>query len=141
MTETTTGARRSASSTTSLRALQILTVLSVLTLCWQFITAGQLFPRGGPLDLHAAGAIVLHLLTGLTALAAFWHRRTTGGPTWPTVLAAVVFVLSFVQAYYGDRGTLEVHIPGALVLTIATVWLTSWTFFTTASPATPTRTP
>jgi peptidoglycan/LPS O-acetylase OafA/YrhL len=102
--------------------------LSVLVLVCQFVTAGQLFHRGGPLELHATGAVVLHLVTGLTALGAVWHQRATHGPRWPAILAGLVFVLTFVQAYFGDRSTLAVHVPGALVLSIGTVWIAAWSF-------------
>ncbi|HEY2191436.1 MAG TPA: hypothetical protein VGH76_03905 [Actinomycetospora sp.] len=125
---TTTAPQRTTAGTATLHTLQVLGVLSVLSLVCQAVTAGQLFPRGGPVELHADGAVVFHVLTGLTAVAAGLHRRATRGPRWPTVLAALVFVLSFVQAWFGDRGTLFVHVPGAIVLTIGTVWVAAWTF-------------
>lgn len=71
---------------------------------------------------------MLHVLTGLAAVAAgaLWYLDR--GPVWPTVLAVVVFVLSFVQAQFGGRSTLAVHIPGAIILTIGAVWLMAWSF-------------
>ena len=117
-----------ASTATTLRVLQVLSALSVANLAFQFVTAGELFPDGGPEELHATGAIVLHVLTGLTAVAAGLHWRVSRGPVWPTLLAAVVFVLSFVQAYFGGRETLYIHVPGALVLTIGAVWVLAWSF-------------
>ncbi len=126
----TTPTRREdvATGSATLRALQVTALLSVINLAWQFVTAGQLFPRGGPVELHAAGAIALHVLTGLAAIAAALHWRTTRGAWWPTALAAVVFVLSFVQANVGGYSTLAIHIPGALVLTGGAVWITAWAF-------------
>lgn len=115
-------------ASTSLRALQISAILAVLSLAWQFVTAGQLFPMGGSDELHAGGAIVLHVLTGVVAIAAALHWRRTSGPVWPTVLAAAVFVLSFVQAYTGAYDTLWIHIPGAMVLTVGAVWVAVWAF-------------
>src|ERR1700712_3251372 len=109
-----------------LTAVRVLAVLTVVNLLWQYVTAGQLFPRGGPEELHSAGAVVLHVLSGLTALAALAYWRLRGAPLWPGVLAAVVFVLSFVQAYYGDRSTLYIHVPGAMILTIGAVWVAAW---------------
>ncbi|MCD2195690.1 hypothetical protein LQ327_20170 [Actinomycetospora endophytica] len=124
------GARSGSAATTALRAVQVLAVLSVLNLVCQYVTAGQLLPRPGhsALNLHSTGAIVLHVVTGLLTLAAIAYGRAHGGPWWPAVLAAVVFVLSFVQAYYGDHGVLAVHVPGALVLTLGIVWITAWSF-------------
>lgn len=100
----------------------------MLGLAWQFVTAGRLFPTGGPVALHTAGAIVLHVFTGLTMIAALLHQRAARGPRWPVGLATVVFVLSFVQAYFGTPATMAIHVPGALVLTIGTVVLASWSF-------------
>ncbi|MEO6881829.1 MAG: hypothetical protein ABI181_12900 [Mycobacteriaceae bacterium] len=115
-------------SSTTLRALQVSAVLAVVNLAWQFVTAGQLFPQQGSDELHAGGAILLHVLTGVVAIAAWLHWRNTSGPGWPTVLAAVVFVLSFVQAYTGGYDTLWIHVPGAMVLTVGSVWVAVWAF-------------
>jgi hypothetical protein len=138
----TTDPRPRAGGTASglLRAVQVLAVLSVLNLICQFVTAGQLLPRGGraALGLHSTGAVVLHVVTGLLAVALILYARSERGPWWPAVLAVVVFVLSFVQAYFGDHGVLAVHVPGALVLTVGIVWLTAWSF--TPSRTTPSRT-
>lgn len=114
-------------------ALRVTTVIAVLNLAWQFVTAGEILPNGGPLlAAHAVGAIVLHVTTGLAALAAIAHWRLARGPLWPSVLAVVVFVLSFVQAYVGDYGPLAVHVPGAIVLTVGAVWLTAWAWMKAA---------
>jgi hypothetical protein len=118
-----------------LRGLQLSAVLTVLGLAFQFVTAGELFPEGGPEELHAGGAIVLHVLSGLTAVAAVLLWRRVGTPTWVPVLAGVVFVLTFVQAATGGRSTLWVHVPGALVLTVGAAWLTAWAFSATAQRA------
>jgi hypothetical protein len=123
------GARPTGSAVALLRAVQVTAVLSLLTLVCQYVTAGQILPRGGPLvGLHATGAIVLHVVTGLLTVAAVLFGRAHGGPWWPAVLAAVVFVLSFVQAYYGEHTNLAIHVPGALVLTVGIVWITAWSF-------------
>jgi uncharacterized membrane protein len=111
-----------------LTAVRVLAVLTVVNLAYQFVTAGQLFPRGGPEELHSAGAVVLHVLSGLTAIAALAYWRLRGAPLWPGVLAAVVFVLTFVQAYFGERSTLYIHIPGAMILAIGAVWVAAWAF-------------
>ena len=114
----------STTSATTLRALQVFALLSVISIAWQFVTAGRLFP--GDEELHAAGAIVLHVVTGLTAIVAgaHWYRTRTSPSV--AVLAVVVFVLTFVQAATGGRSSLAIHIPGAMVLTIGTVWVLVW---------------
>jgi hypothetical protein len=124
-------ARPRTSTATALRAVQAAAALTVLELLWQFATAGRMV---GPLqdrgahELHETGAVVLHVLTGLLTLAAIWLWRTRGGPAWPAVLSAVVFVLSFVQAYLGDDETLWLHVPGALVLSVGSIWVLAWSF-------------
>lgn len=124
----TTTTNTAAARSTALRALQVTAVLTVVSLAFQFITAGQLFPEDGPVELHAGGAIVLHVLSGLTALAAVLLWRRHGAPAWSAALAVVVFVLTFVQASTGGRSTLWIHVPGAMVLTVGASWLAVWTF-------------
>lgn len=116
------------------RAVQVSASLTILVLLSQFVTAGRLFGPDGPETLHAAGAIVLHVVTGLTLVAVFLRRRAAGGPLWPTGLSAVVFVATFVQAATGGREHLAWHIPGAMVLTVGSVWLTAWAF-TSGTPS------
>jgi hypothetical protein len=110
------------------RALQVAAVLTLLSLAFQYVTAGQLFPRDGPEELHAGGAIVLHVLSGLTAVAAVLLWRRGGSSVRMAVLAGVVFVLTFVQAATGGRDTLWIHVPGALVVTVGAVWVAVWSF-------------
>ncbi|BBG02414.1 MULTISPECIES: hypothetical protein [Pseudonocardia] len=108
-------------------ALRVLAVASVAVITWQFVTAAGLF-TGGAVGPHAAGSIVLHIVTGLTAGAAIWLRTRNGGPWWPSVVATVVFVLTFVQGYFGTIPGLIVHLPGAMALTAGSVWLAAWSF-------------
>lgn len=123
--------RPSTGTASPLRAVQVAATLTVLELLWQFATAGQMI---GPLhgraarELHETGAVVLHVLTALLTIAAFWLWRSRGAPAWPVVLAAVVFVLSFVQAWLGADKTLWLHVPGALILTLGSVWVLAWSF-------------
>lgn len=115
--------------TASLIFLQVTAIASLLSLAFQFLTAGELVshPHASP-DVHGGGAIILHVLTGLTTLAAGMHWRKRGTSPWPTVVAALVFVLSFVQAEIGDSGVMWAHVPGALVLTVGAVWVAAWAF-------------
>jgi len=113
-----------------LAALRVTATLTVLVLLWQFVTAGGFVgrPGGGTAEgLHATGAIVLHVASGLAMIAAALLWRA-GAALWPTVVAAVVFVLTFVQAYVGSHGPLAVHVPGAMVLTIGAVLVAAWSF-------------
>jgi hypothetical protein len=133
MTQTAAAAHSTTSKRTGvLRAFQVFAALTVLALLIQYVTAGQLI---GPAhshtarELHETGAVVLHVLSGLTTVAAIalWHVRRS--PLWPAFLSAIVFVLTFVQAYLGDDETLYLHVPGALVLSVGSVWLLTWSIF------------
>ncbi len=136
MTHSTESRPQTGSTVAVLRSLQVTAALSVLVLLSQFITAGDLVTRGGGGEavagIHATGAIVLHVVTGLATIAAALVWRLRGAPLWPAVLAAVVFVLTFVQAYFGGYSTLYVHVPGAMILTVGSVWLLIWSFGRTA---------
>ena len=128
MTHSATPVIRTSRAVTVLRTLQIASVLSVLNLAWQFVTAGEMFPGGGPEELHAVGAITLHVVTGVVALAAIAWFRPFGGALWPAVVSVLVFAASFVQAAYGARDSLGIHVPGAMLLTVGAVWITAWSF-------------
>ena len=111
----------------SSRAVQAAAVLSVLVLLWQFASAGRLLSQDGGMDAHGAGAIALHVVGALLVVATLLHARA-GGERWPVVLSVAVLVAGFVQAALGDAGNMTAHVPGALVLTVGTVWITAWAF-------------
>ena len=115
-------------STGTIRAVQASAALSVVVLLVQFVTAGQMLAdHGGARDGHAAGAIALHVVGLLLVVATALHARA-GGARWPVVVSAAVLVAGFVQAALGDAGNMGAHVPGALVLTVGTVWVTAWAF-------------
>ncbi|PVZ09958.1 hypothetical protein [Actinomycetospora cinnamomea] len=127
---THTATRRPTAAPAVVTALRVLSVLTVVALLFQFLTAGGLVGQsggGGALAAHATGAIVLHVLSGLTMVAAALAWRG-GAALWPLVVAALVFALSFLQAYVGSYGPLLVHIPGAMVLTVGSVLVAAWSF-------------
>lgn len=109
------------------RVLQVLAALSVLNVLAQFITAGQLFPVGGPEELHAAGAIVLHVISGLAAVVAVVLWRQGKVSLGLMILTVLVFGYTFVQAAIGGYQTLYIHVPGAMLLTGGVVWVLVWT--------------
>ena len=127
---TTTSNARPTSGTAApagplLPALRIFAALAVVAVLWQFVTAGQLLPRGseGAETGHAAGAIVLHVVSGLAAVAAVVLWRQGVVSLGLAALAVVVFAFGFLQAALGGYDSLYVHIPGAMLLTAGVVWL------------------
>ncbi len=121
---TTTTPTSSNTSTSGLvRAFQAFAALAVLSVLFQFITAGQLFPEGGPVGAHAAGAVVLHVVSGLAAVFAVLAWRRSQVSPGLAALAVVVFGYSFVQAAIGGRSSLWIHVPGAMAMAAGVVWL------------------
>jgi hypothetical protein len=126
-TDTSAGDKTTAAAprtvTPLVRAFRVLAALAVLTVLWQFITAGQLLPQGGPQEAHAAGAIVLHVVSGLAAIVAvlLWRRQQLS--LFAAGLAVVVFGYTFLQAWWGGYDSLWIHVPGAMVLTVGVVWV------------------
>ena len=112
---------------TGTRAVQAAAVLSVLALLWQFVTAGRILSRSNAVELHGGGAIALHVTTFLLVAATVWQARG-GGARWPVVVSALVFVATFVQAELGEAEVMSAHVPGALVITAGTIWVTAWAF-------------
>jgi hypothetical protein len=113
-------------------ALRAATTLAVLAILWQGATAGGILMRTpSSLGLHEAGAIAVHVLTGLATLAAFVHWRTAHGSLLFPVLAAVVFAASFLQAALGDDETMWAHVPGALLLMLGSAAVLVWAWLPT----------
>jgi hypothetical protein len=114
----------------ALRAFALLTTLNVLC---QGASAGELLMKNhAAFPLHEAGAIVLHVLSALTAIAGFLYWRATRLGLGTTVIAAVVFVVSFIQAAVGHGRTLYIHVPLAMVLLVGAVWVMAWSWLPTA---------
>ena len=113
-------------SGSTLQFFRIAALASVAALLWQFVTAGQMVTGNDITGLHGIGAAALHVTTGLTVVAAFLHWRRTRSGQSVLVGAAVVFVLTFVQAALGGAGNVAAHVPGALVVTVGAVWLAVW---------------
>ena len=118
-----------ASSATLTRALSVLATLSVLMIVVQGVTAGQILSRDrGAEALHSVGAIVVHVLTGLTALVAILIARRSRDAWWLTGIAVVVFIVTFIQAALGDAGILSVHVPLAMLLLVGAATVMIWSF-------------
>ena len=116
-----------AAPVSTLRPVQAAAALSVLVLLWQFLSAGRILVGEDAIGGHGAGAIALHVTTGLLLAATVLLGRRTR-VWWPAALAATVFVLTFVQAALGSSSSITTHVPLALVVTVGVVWLAAWSF-------------
>ena len=121
-----------------LLALRVVSLLTCLTVLYQATTTGEIFMRNevrGKLDAYQA--VAMYVLTGLTMIAAFVHRRVGAAPWWPSVVAAVVFALSFVLALVGQQSGLYVHVPLALALMIGATVVATWALTARPRPVSP----
>lgn len=107
------------------RALAVLTLLTVALL---FVSAGVVVQEGSEPDLHGAGAITLHVVTGLLTIALVLRAHKARGGYLPPIVAGGLFVFTFVQAAMGDYATVVFHIPGALLVALASASVAAWTF-------------
>lgn len=119
--------------TRTLTALQVMSVLTLLSLAFQFATAGQLLThRAVSVDVHGGGAIVLHVISGLTVVAAGLHWLKRAHDPVADRDRGTGVLLSFVQAAVGDERMMWAHVPGAMVLTVGALWVAAWSFGRTA---------
>ena len=113
----------------ALRALRVASTAAVVIIVLQGVTAGEILSRSRVAEtLHFGGAFVVHLCTGLTALAAFLLARRRRVSWWPTGIAVAVFVVSFAQAAFGEFGVLSVHVPLAMLLLVGSVVVMAWSY-------------
>lgn len=123
MTHTSSSATPTTRATPVLRALQLFAGLAVVNVLVQFLTAGQILSAGASKEPHGIGAVVLHVVSGLAALAAVVLWRQGRASLGLAALAVVVFGCTLIQAALGDYASLAVHVPGAMILTAGVVWL------------------
>lgn len=111
-----------------LTAYRLFAVLTLVVVCVSFGTAGVLVQEGRAEDVHGYAAIALHIATGglTVALAALVYERRR--LWWTVAVALVLFIYTFIQATLGEGATMSLHIPGALLVTAASVWLAGWLF-------------
>lgn len=102
------------------------TVLAALFVLQGFTGGDYLVGNEAAMDLHEPGATTIHVVSGLQTLIAALLWGAARGPLWPTVLSALVFGLSFVQAEIGGGDTLDYHLPLAMLLLIAVSWVLVW---------------
>jgi hypothetical protein len=122
MTHSHAATETATATSTAARALRVVSTLAVVFIVLQGVTAGEILSRSKvALSLHFTGAIVVHVFTGLTLIAAFLVMRQGSAPRWPTVLSVVVFIVGFVQAAVGEAGILAVHVPLAMLLLVGAV--------------------
>lgn len=106
----------------------MLALLTLANIAVLFVSAGVVVERASWLGVHGFSGIVIHVFSGLLAVALGVRTWLTRTGVIPAVLAGLLFVLTFPQAAAGSYATMTLHISGSLVLTLLAAWLTAWTF-------------
>ncbi|MBF8185801.1 hypothetical protein ITP53_08610 [Nonomuraea sp. K274] len=96
--------------------LRAAVVLHVVALLFQAVTAGMLLSTPGGRSLHMASAVALLVVGILHLLAAILVWRPGGGSAAFIVPAALLLVLTVVQAVLGEMGVKTVHLPLGVLL-------------------------
>jgi hypothetical protein len=108
-------------------SLRVIVTINVALFVLQGLTGGEyLVGEEDAMRLHGAFAISIHVATGLQTLAAAWLWRIYRAPLWPALLTAIAFAVSFGQAALGSSGTLNAHLPLAIVLLVIVVLVLAW---------------
>src|ERR671916_3214794 len=108
-------------------SLRAIVTINAALFVLQGLTGGEyLVGEKEALTLHGAFAISIHVATGLQTLAAAWLWRIYRAPLWPALLSAIAFAVSFGQAALGSSGTLNAHLPLAMVLLVIVMLVLAW---------------
>lgn len=114
--------------------VRVAAVLAALSILWQGFSASSVIVSGDPaLGPHETGAVVVHVATGLLAVAAAAHWWATRRAVWPAVVSVVIFAATFVEASLGHGRTLWVHVPLALLIMLGVGAVVLWAFSRSAS--------
>ncbi|WP_422747769.1 hypothetical protein ACN27E_07145 [Mycobacterium sp. WMMD1722] len=113
-----------------LLAARVFAVATVLVVFVSFGTAGVLVQQGRAEEVHGYAAIALHVVSAglLVSVGGLVYERRRHW--WAAIVAALLLIYTFIQAALGDSGRLSLHIPGALLVAGAAVWLTTWLLVT-----------
>lgn len=108
-------------------ALRVIVTVNVALFVLQGLTGGEyLAGDESAMQLHGGFAISIHVATGLQTLAAALLWRFSQAPVWPTLLSGIAFAVSFGQAALGSGGTLNAHLPLAMVLLVMVMLVLAW---------------
>lgn len=119
----------------ALLALRTFALLSTVNVLLQGATAGETLMKNQEAHkLHEIGAVGTHIFSGLTLIAALLYWRSARGSSWPSIIAALLFVGTFVQAAYGHGRTLYIHVPLALFILLGAAWLLTWSWLHRTPP-------
>jgi hypothetical protein len=112
----TTVTTRPAQATWTMQLLRAVVVLHTVALLFQSVTAGMLLSGPNGRSLHMATAIALVAIGVLHLVSAVLVWRPGGGSARFVPTAALLLVLTAVEAMLGDSGVKTVHVPLGVLL-------------------------
>ena len=118
----------------SLQLLRITLVLHALLVIAQPIAAGYFLAGNvdAMTDIHATIGGSVWMIAFLQTVVAACYTTAGRGRIWPTVASVVVLVAEFVQLIFGYAQNFAVHIPLGTAIVTTVVWMTVWSFRSTA---------
>ena len=116
----------------SLQALRVVLVLHAALVTAQPILAGY-FLSGNVDAMNIHGPIGSSLwmiaIIQLVVTTTYWIG---GGRIWPTPLTALLVVAEFAQLTFGYQQNFALHVPLGTAIVITVIWMTVWSFRSTA---------
>jgi hypothetical protein len=118
----------------TLQLLRIALVLHAVLVIAQPIAAGYFLSCNvdAMTDIHATIGGSVWMVAFLQTIVAACYTIAGRGRLWPTIASAVLVVAEFVQLTFGYLQNFAVHIPLGTAIVTAVVWMTVWSFRSTA---------
>ncbi|WP_432881900.1 hypothetical protein ACQPYH_38290 [Kribbella sp. CA-245084] len=118
----------------TLQLLRIILVLHAVLVIAQPIAAGYFLSGNvdAMTDIHATIGGSVWMVAFLQTIVAACYTIAGRGRLWPTIASAVLVIAEFVQLTFGYLQNFAVHIPLGTAIVTAVVWMTVWSFRSTA---------
>jgi hypothetical protein len=118
----------------SLQLLRITLVLHAALIVAQPIAAGYFLSGNvdAMTDIHATIGGSVWMVAFIQTIVAACYTIAGRGRLWPTLASAVLVIAEFVQLTFGYIQNFAVHIPLGTAIVTAVVWMTVWSFRSTA---------
>jgi hypothetical protein len=118
----------------SLQLLRITLVLHAALIVAQPIAAGYFLSGNvdAMTDIHATIGGSVWIVAFVQTIVAACYTIAGRGRLWPTLASAVLVIAEFVQLTFGYIQNFAVHIPLGTAIVTAVVWMTVWSFRSTA---------
>ncbi|MFC6159208.1 hypothetical protein [Kribbella jiaozuonensis] len=118
----------------TLQLLRITLVLHALLIVAQPIAAGYFLAGNvdAMTDIHATIGGSVWIVAFLQTIVAACYTIAGHGRLWPTITSAALVIAEFVQLTFGYAQNFAVHVPLGTAIVTAVVWMTVWSFRSTA---------